>query len=335
MKYIFKFIFICVIINAHSIEAQIKRKVKTDVRITSVNFFDKKFFKIYQLVIDESNVSEHPFIKYLDCQNEGYFCIHFIPKNKILQDFWKNEYFKINKEYDNSELNNKNIKVQIENNYNLYSIFCYHIKKEFLNISNGCSEESIFTKNKCVADIYQFNSIKKKWEFVSKNKSEILPPYFDNDFFIKKFPNLFEKKEIQIIKPKKSINGFWQTNCRNQLTQFDINDNQGFMSLYSDNAIFIDVEIVNSIGNENEFYLRFKNTNNQRNYYKDKKHTVDEEISKTENIAKLTLKEKTIIMDWYGLYNINTNSRDFVKECVFVRENGGKNPVVLVPCEDK
>ena len=84
---------------------------------------------------------------------------------------------------------------------------------------------------------------------------------------------------------------------------------------------------------QNEYNLTFKNTESQKNYYQDKPKVNDEEISKTEIIGKITLKEnKKMELNWFGLLNLNTNSRDFVKEFLLVRENGGVNPVILSKC---
>lgn len=59
-----------------------------------IDFFDKKYIDKYELTIDESNISDHPFFSYLDCQKEGYFSVHFVPKESNLRDFWKKEYYK-------------------------------------------------------------------------------------------------------------------------------------------------------------------------------------------------------------------------------------------------
>ena len=58
-----------------------------------IDFFDSKYFTQYQLVIDESNISDHPFMSYLNCKEGGYFTLHFIPKNQKIQLFWAEEYY--------------------------------------------------------------------------------------------------------------------------------------------------------------------------------------------------------------------------------------------------
>ncbi len=58
-----------------------------------INFFSKKFKSPFELVIDESNISDHPFQRYLDCADEGYFSIHYIPKSKDDKTFWEKEFY--------------------------------------------------------------------------------------------------------------------------------------------------------------------------------------------------------------------------------------------------
>ncbi|MDQ0594780.1 hypothetical protein QFZ37_003149 [Chryseobacterium ginsenosidimutans] len=57
------------------------------------NFFDKKYFD-YLMSVDESTPGEHPFYSYLNCKKEGYFSVHFIPKEDKLISFWKIDIFK-------------------------------------------------------------------------------------------------------------------------------------------------------------------------------------------------------------------------------------------------
>lgn len=317
----------------------IKSEKKTQQEVVNLDFLNSKYLKQLQLTIDESNVSDHPLYNYLDCYNEGYFTVHFIAKDNKLRDFWKFKYFEKNKDnYENLKQQNSDVRKLILNNLNQYNIFSYCISKDFLNKNDGCNEESIFAKSECIANIYFLNQSTNKWESLLKNKSEKLPPYSDNDFFIQNFPKLFPNNNIKEKTPNNplislyNIDG-WRIMCNNYLTHLDISEKDSEMFLYSDNDIYINIEVVPEINKKNEFYIKFKNTARYRDYYPEKKHIIDNEISKTENIAKLKLKGDKLIMDWYGLYNTKTQTRDFVKECIFVRENDGVNTIELSKCE--
>ncbi|WP_310557024.1 hypothetical protein [Flavobacterium sp.] len=167
-----------------------------------INFFDKKYFSGYELTIDESNMSDHPFFSYLDCKNEGYFSVHFIPKNEIDKKLWKEEYHK-NTDFNTYDFatDNKRIKDIITKKLNNYNIFSYLIEKKYLNTKNGCTNESVFLNKNNVSEIYFYNQLIKKWELVKTEKSDILPPYAANDFFTSHFPELFlgNTKEKEII----------------------------------------------------------------------------------------------------------------------------------------
>lgn len=148
---------------------------------------------------------------------------------------------------------------------------------------------------------------------------------------------LNEKKSVSKenqIASKTDLSGIWRLNCENSLTTLDISGAEGYMSLYSDNAIFINVEIVGAENKLNEYYVRFKGTESQQKYYEDKKNTVDSEISKTENIGKLVLRDNNILFYWNGLYNNKTKKRDFIDDFVMLKENSGENPIVLKKCEE-
>ena len=179
-----------------------------------------------------------------------------------------------------------------------------------INIKNYNSKDFIIKENiikeNVSVEIYLKNKSLKKWMFNKKRNNPLISLY--------------------------NIDG-WRVMCNNYLTHLDISKKDSEMFLYSDNDIYINIEVVPEINKENEFYIKFKNTARYKDYYPEKKHIIDNEISKTENIAKLTLKGDKLIMDWYGLYNTKTQTRDFVKECIFVRENDGVNTIELSKCE--
>jgi hypothetical protein len=171
-----------------------------------IDFFNKKYFEKYELIIDESNISDHPYFSYLDCQKEGYFSVHFVPKESNLRDFWKKDYYKdtdFNK-YD-FEKDSKRIEELINGKLLKYNIFSYAIKKELLNTKNGCTKESVFLKDDSIVDIYIYNQQIKKWELIKSEKSNILPPYHDNDYFLKLFPEIFSFDKVLKLNENRNV----------------------------------------------------------------------------------------------------------------------------------
>lgn len=215
-------IFLCLLASCKH-EAQKKNLIKTetDKKEIQIDFFDKKYnSEFFSMLIDESTISEHPIISYLNCQDEGYFTVHFVPKSDSLMQFWKKEFFK-NYDFDNFDLkkDNEYIRNKLKDNFKKYNIFSYQIEKEYLDSNNGCTIESIFFKNNSNAKIYFYNDKNKKWEFLKTIKTKILPPYADNDFFIQTFPQFFPKESIQYSDKKlDSINipkySTWSLDCK-------------------------------------------------------------------------------------------------------------------------
>lgn len=178
------------------------------------------------------------------------------------------------------------------------------------------------------------SGVLKKDFNISFNNNE-----FSIDVFLKnKFFQTFKLKQKKNI-PQESqdskldLNGLWRLNCENSLTTFDISDNKGYLSLYSDNTIYINVEIINIENKVGEYDIRFKNTESQQNYNGDKKNIIDNEISKSENIGRLVLKNDKLLLYWKGLYNDNFKKLEFEQDFVLIKENEGKNPIILSKCE--
>lgn len=127
----------------------------------------------------------------------------------------------------------------------------------------------------------------------------------------------------------------WRVWCTNYLTEIGIDEQYNArMFLYSFNSIYITVRINKSSQNPNEYEMRFKNIDSQRIYYDDRKKVIEEDISKTNPIATFTVKGNQLTLKWIGLYNIKTESLDFVEDAIFIRENKGKNPVLFNRCKE-
>ncbi|MFV0530853.1 MAG: hypothetical protein ACK5MD_05385 [Flavobacteriales bacterium] len=133
------FIIIFILFTSCKGDAQsegIKEIVTTKLSKEAIDFFDKKYDStLYSLIINESNISDHPVKIYLDCKNEGYFAIHYIPKTAELRNFWKDIFFK---EYDFNNIDlkkdDKKIHEILKNKTGDYNIFSYYIKKGIVNL---------------------------------------------------------------------------------------------------------------------------------------------------------------------------------------------------------
>lgn len=192
---IFLLLFSC---KGDAQENKINRSQSISQKATQIDFFNKKYFSKYLLLADESTPSDHPLFNYLNCDENLYFTVHFVPKDNSLETFWKEEYFlKYRQEYDDLEKGSKIISQLLENNYHLYNIFSYQIEKKYLDKSDGCTEESINIKNGGIANIYLYNQTSNKWDLKKQIKSDISPSHIDYNFFQNEFPHLFTKNAIQ------------------------------------------------------------------------------------------------------------------------------------------
>lgn len=300
-----------------------------------IDFLGKKYFTGYHLAIDESNLSDHPYVRYLNCKEEGYFAVHFVPKKKDLQLFWSEEYYK-NQDFNtyDFEKDHKKIEALLKNNLSNYNVFSYFIKKEYLNSSDGCTIESIFLKENALAEVSLFNDKLNEWQLLKKVSSEILPPYAGNKFFISHFPNLFLKQNTIVDEVKtfpSLLEGDWAVDCGNGLTTFNINKEEGLISLYG-NSISIKVQVQKD--SSDKYILKFKEIAEQKDWIDDSLKLTESEISKEKIIGNFTLKKDgTIELHWIGLYNIKKQKVDFAgSNFSLIRENGGKNPIILKKC---
>lgn len=127
----------------------------------------------------------------------------------------------------------------------------------------------------------------------------------------------------------------WRIWCTNYLTQIDIDEKYtASLFLYSFNTIYINVQINKSSENPNEYEMRFKNIDTQTIYQDNLKKIIEEDISKTEPIATFKVEKDKLALKWTGLFNVKTQSREFVEDAVFVRENEGKNPIIFNRCKE-
>lgn len=156
-----------------------------------VDFFDKKYKRQYTMILDESNLAEHPTYSHLDCKTIGYFTVHYIPKKQSKRIFWKKEYFANPKNIEVIDFEEESRKLKKKIIYKDYNIFCYRIKKGYLSKENGCTIEAVYPYKNSKGLIYYFNRRDKKWKIIDTISVKILPPYLDNSFFIKNYKNYF------------------------------------------------------------------------------------------------------------------------------------------------
>ena len=192
--------------NGQSDKKSLNRSKTGDNKENNINFLDKKYLTGYLLNIDGSSLSEHPIINYLDCENEGYFTMHFIPKNDTLRVFWTDKYKKIYKyEYDDMNTENKHISSLLKDNYNLYNIFLYKINKDYIVRDRLCSEESVNIKDNSIANIYLLDQTNNSWNLIKQLKENVLPPYHDNKYFLKLFPKLFSFDKVLKLNENRNV----------------------------------------------------------------------------------------------------------------------------------
>ena len=130
--------------------SQIVSEKEENLKFSQIDFFDKKYEKaIYSLIIDESNISDHPIMSYIDCFNEGNFTIHFIPKENDLKIYWRKMFY-AKGDFENIDLDSDSKKIYklLKDKFNEYFIFSCQIKKEYLVNKDNCTEESISVKKK-------------------------------------------------------------------------------------------------------------------------------------------------------------------------------------------
>lgn len=128
------------------------------------------------------------------------------------------------------------------------------------------------------------------------------------------------------------LKGTWAVICKNELTELDINKNEGYLSLYDFNAIYINLKVEKL--SKNEYLLKYASVSSQEDYYKENLKIIDEDISKEKVIGKLILqKNGKAELQWIGLYNTKKQKLEFVgNDFLLIKENGGKTPLILEQC---
>lgn len=213
MKLIIKVVLVCLLIiscngqvtnkNKQEIEEDKKQVEKIDKEQPNVNFFDKKYFNGYMISFGDFDISEHPYRFYYNYENKEvqWFAISYVPKDISLHNYWLN-YLQVSNadEIKGSSIIEKIVSKDLSS----YNIFAVYIPKEYLDISNGESEESMFFKNNTEVYFYLYNLSEKKWKLLKKVKtnSPLIGKY---DFFYKLFPELFSFDEVSKLNENRNV----------------------------------------------------------------------------------------------------------------------------------
>lgn len=174
---------------------------------------------------------------------------------------------------------------------------------------------------------------------IEDDKGKYLIDGILNDDFLnfkksKKDDESTKEKLVDSNNQQTKITGLWRLGCEGDLTTFDINDNQGYLSLYSFNKIYINTTL-RQTSNPNEYNLFFKDTAFKQKYYDDYEFIEnDNDISTKKPIGKIKIENNgKLLLEWTGLYNEKLKKLQFVNDFLLIRENGGNNPILLEKCE--
>lgn len=200
-------------------------------------------------------------------------------------------------------------------NIKIIKNFCFYSFLLLAFMLTGCTKNRATAKNE-YAEKTKFSTVNAS---ISIDQKETAPVPESK-------PNT-DKDEVSVA----DLKGSWAVNCENGLTELSIDKSDGFMTLYSDNAIYINVTVKKSPDSP-DFLIYFKNTDSQKRFYKDKPNVNDAEISKDKPIGKLSSSQNNLKLEWFGLYNNKNQKFDFKDNFIMIKENAGKNPVTLYKC---
>jgi hypothetical protein len=330
--YILSLIFVCISCkkNTQKFNNVVVQKTKNELHI---DFFDKHYFSGYQLIIDESNLSDHPFFSYLNCNREGYFAVHFVPKSDSLISYWQDKYyanFNFN-DFDN-EVENTKISKKLKNNFKKYNIFCYCIKREYLEFKDGCTQESIYLKKNSYANIYLYDQDSKKWVLKKQIKNDLLPPYINNLFFINLFPKIFSIDNYKILK-------YTDTST----DDFLLNDKfSWFYNCNSSNSLSLEEKYFQITSPDRGFTIQAKFDKISPNYFNMKFNDAPlfpypenmdwRNFSKDSIISNIQYVDNQIEFTWLGFYNTKTKKREFLENPFTGRVE--QLPIILKKCDE-
>lgn len=163
--------------------------------------------------------------------------------------------------------------------------------------------------------------------------------YWDNENKTYQFLNYLDEnlceKVVNVKNDLISLKGKWSNDCNSELTDFDVNEkSEVFLSLASDNSIYINCLLVPDLNDADTYNLFFDNVDSQKYHYEDKKNIIGTDISKKESIAIIRIiSSEAIEIEWIGLYNLKTRELEFNEDFLFFKENDNLSPILLNKCD--
>lgn len=156
------------------------------------------------------------------------------------------------------------------------------------------------------------------------NKINIIVMLFSFIFFNCQKKSILKSDKIKnhvVIKEEKTflsdLKGSWAVSCDNGLTTFNINKDEGLISLYG-NSIYIKVQVEKRF--ENEYILKFKQIADQKDWVDTSLRITESEISKDKIIGKFFIKKDgKVELHWEGLYNIKKTKNRLYWQRFFIK----------------
>jgi len=355
-KYLIFIVYIICLIISSCKQSPSSNEIENDKKLNSIsNESEIIYSEVINSIKFESDLNEDDIIKKIEITSSSIkFLLRTIGENAYLnvgaikqQEPSSWEIINFNFSYDNSfEDAVKDIHILINKNqsdgylmfpsaseqYKTYHLYKYSKKSiEYLGEFEDNSFDSSkgkFIYNESQHSLYIQNETKeiRKLKLLTTKSEAIASNIIEK-----------EKKIIaeQLVETYPSdLKGYWQTGCGNKFTEFDIDKSEGFLSLNSINAIYINLKVEKSSKND-EYILRYAGLSSQREYYKDGPTIIDDEISKSEIIGRfVVLKDGKALLHWIGLYNMKKKKLEFIgDDFSLIRESGHKNPVLLEKCD--
>lgn len=176
---------------------------------------------------------------------------------------------------------------------------------------------------------------------VGKNKSTSLSQkassqpmtYADHESEFREIIQTLDDLDTHI--DKDITTGAWAIDCENGLTFFTILNNQeGQLSLYSDNPIFINFRISEMKSKLGHFTIYFQDVASQNIYYPEKASLTPGAISTSQPIGSFNITQNgAISLNWIGLFNDQTQELEFKADFLLLRENRDQHPIILTRCD--
>lgn len=254
-RIIFGVFFTCLFISCKNSNSQ---NLDLSSPRNTIDYLSEKYITDLRMNIDGSTSADHPFYDYLDCKEEGFFVVHFIPKSDALQSYWQHDFLKEYRyEYDDAVLENQYIQKKIKDSYNKYNIFACHIIKNHIKDPESCTEEAVNFKEASSTDIYIYNNEQKTWKHLNSTPTKKNPLYYNSKYFKEHYPELFIEKDY--TESSKSLD-YYQNNESYFIAEIDVNKDQVPDKVVSSRA-YKGNALIFFIKEKDSFQLRLRSVN--------------------------------------------------------------------------